>query len=78
MIDELELLMDGGELDRALILKMLLEHERRLRRIDGELREFKRHIEWMEELRGRLSYWLRLTEKLRRITQWSRDLESMR
>ena len=57
--------MNGEELDKALILRMLLEHERRLRRIDGELR-------------GRISYWLKLTEKLRRINQWSRELESMR
>jgi len=70
--------MDGEELDRTLILRMLLEHERRLRRIDGELREFRRHMRQMEELRGKLSYWLRLTEKLRRINQWSRELESMR
>ncbi len=65
-------------MDKALILRMLLEHERRLRRIDGELREFKRHMERMEELKGRISYWLKLTEKLRRINQWNRELESMR
>jgi len=70
--------MDGEELDKALILRMLLEHERRLRRIDGELREFKRHMERMEELKGKISYWLKLTEKLRRINQWNRELGSMR
>jgi len=60
--------MEVGELDRTLILKMLLEHERRLRRIDGELREVRRQINQMEELR----------ERLRRVGDWSSNLESMR
>lgn len=59
-------------------MKMLLEHERRLRRIDGELMEVKRDMEASEEMREKISYWLRLTEKLRRISRWNERLESMR
>jgi hypothetical protein len=70
--------MDGGELDRVVILRMLLEHERRLRKIDGELREVRRRMKAVEELKGEISYWLRLTEKLRKLSQWSEGLESMR
>lgn len=71
-------MMDGGELDRVVILRMLLEHERRLRKIDGELREVRRRMKAVEELKGEISYWLRLTEKLRKLSQWSEGLESMR
>jgi hypothetical protein len=69
--------MDEGELDRALISRMLLEHERRLRRIDDELREVRRRIEVMGELRGEALLPAEDDEE-RRISRWSGGLESMR
>jgi len=55
------------ELDEALIIQMLLEHEKRLKRIDRELNSIREYLTDVDELREQMSKWLKLTERLRRI-----------
>lgn len=71
---------DGeGGLDRVLIIQMLLEHEKRLKGIDHELRSIREYLTDIDALREQLSEWMKLTEKLRRIEPLrGRDLRDNR
>lgn len=71
---------DGeGGLDRVLIIQMILEHGKRLKGIDHELRSIREYLTDIDALREQLSEWLKLTEKLRRIEPlMRRDLRDNR
>lgn len=71
---------DGeGGLDRVLIIQVLLEHEKRLKGIDHELRSIREYLTDIDALREQLSEWMKLTEKLRRIEPLrGRDLRDNR
>jgi len=47
--------------DWILLIQMLLEHEERLKRMDGELRRIREYLTDLDALREQLSEWLRLT-----------------
>lgn len=49
--------------DKVLIIQMLLEHEKRLKQIDGELRSVREYLTDIDALREQLSEWLTLTER---------------
>jgi hypothetical protein len=54
-------------LDEVLIIQMLLEHEKRLKRIDDELRKIREYLTDIDALQEQHSEWLRVTEKLKQI-----------
>ena len=49
--------------DKVLIIQMLLEHEKRLKQIGGELRSIREYLTDIDALREHLSEWLMLTER---------------
>lgn len=62
-------------LRRFLIILFLFEHEKRLKRIDSDLRSIRKYQTDIDALRGQLSKWPKITEKLKRIETWtSRNL----
>jgi len=71
---------DGKDVpEGVLIIQMLLEHEKRLKRMDDELRSIREYMTDIDELLGQLSEWLKLTEKLSQIETWTgRDLRDNR
>ena len=56
-----------SDLDRALAIQMLLDHEARFKLIDRELRSIRGYLMDIDEMREQLYEWLRLMRRLRRM-----------
>jgi len=54
-----------------LIIQFLLEHEKRLKRINSNLRSISKYQTDIDAPREQLSEWPKLTEKLKRIETWT-------
>lgn len=63
--------MKRMSLRRFHIIQFLLEHEKRLKQIDSDLRSISKYQTDIDALREQLSEWPKLTEKLKRIETWT-------
>jgi len=63
--------MKRMSLRRFHIIQFLLEHEKRLKRIDSDLRSISKYQTDIDALREQLSEWPKLTGKLKRIETWT-------
>ena len=63
---------DEDTQNKVIIIQMLLEHEKRLKRMDYELSLLKEDVKKIETLKDKISNWVNLSEKLSRIERWNR------
>jgi len=64
--------LDEDTQNKVIIIQMLLEHEKRLKRMDYELSLLKEDVKKIETLKDKISNWVNLSEKLSRIERWNR------
>lgn len=62
---------DGFLKDEKLIIYTLLKHEEKLQLVESELERLRHEIDELESLKEKITYWINLCDKLRKVEKWS-------